>query len=488
MSTTIVESVGCLIGGRWTTAREDAVSTNPARPSEEVLRFSITTEDEIDAAVRAARRAQRTWMRLPATERGRILRRAAALLEQDSERLATLITRDEGKTLGESRGEVRRAAETLAFHAAQVWQPVGEVFDSSNPRERIETVRAPVGVVALVTPFNFPLAIPSWKIGPALAHGNTVVWKPAEATPTVAVELARALDAAGLPAGTLNIVLGGREVGEALVRHPDVDAVSFTGSVPVGRAIWSEATPRGVRVQLELGGHNAAIVLPDADLDGAARHIVNGAMLAAGQKCTATRRVIVERTVADALVERLVGLAAGLRVGNGLSDGVDIGPVITAGARERIVAELDRARADGARVVAGGGSLDDPSLEGGYFVEPTILIGVSAAMRIAQEEVFGPVTSVIEVEDEDEAIRTANSTRFGLSGAVFTRSERSARRVVEELDAGVIHLNNQTTGAEPHVPFHGARESGSPTAPPEQGQTARDFYTRLKTVYAERVE
>jgi alpha-ketoglutaric semialdehyde dehydrogenase len=482
-----VETTGLLIGGRWSVARADAVSTNPAHPREEVLRFPIATEAEIDAAVESARRAQHDWKAVPAIERGKVLRRAAALLEDRLEELAVMITRDEGKTLPEARGEVRRAIETLAFHASQVWQPTGEVFASSNPAEEVRTIRVPVGVVAIVTPFNFPLAIPSWKIGPALVHGNAVVWKPPESTPLLGVEFARILQAAGLPDGVLNLVLGPGSVGKALVCHPGIDAVSFTGSVPVGKAIWGEATPRGVKVQLELGGHNAGVVLDDADLNRAARHIVNGAMLAAGQKCTATRRVIVDRSVREPLVERIVALAGSFRVGDGLDEGVDIGPVVSAEARDRVTRAVERATAEGARVVAGGAPLESPELDGGHFFAPTVLEGVTPSMWIAQEEVFGPLTSVIEVAGDDEALAAANSTRFGLSAGVFTRSPERARRFVTELAAGVIHVNNQTTGAEPHVPFRGVRDSGSAGSPPEQGQTARDFYTELKTVYTEGV-
>jgi len=471
------------IAGRWTDDATVAVSVNPARPSDEVLAYPEADAESVDRAVTAAQEALRGWSSTPAPTRGRVLRRAAELLERDRDRLALLLTRDVGKTLGESQAEIGRAVETLYFHSAQAWAATGEQFASSKPDEIVRTVRRPLGTVGLITPFNFPLAITSWKLAPALVHGNTVVWKPAEAAPATAVELVRILEEAGLPAGVLNLVQGSAATGRAIVDHPGIAGITFTGSVPVGKSIGAAAEARGARYQGELGGHNVAIVFPDADLERAAREIGAGAMLGAGQKCTSTRRLVVDDAVADELTERLMRVVQAFRVGDGQEAGVDIGPVISDASRERIRSAVGEAKRQGAVVVTGDG--DTPVADEGYFVAPTVLDGVAPRMTIAQEEVFGPVVSILRVGDDDEAFAVANDTRFGLSASIFTSSEGRLRQAIEQLDVGVLHVNNQTTGAEPHVPFGARRESASATAPPEQGQTARDFFTTIKTVYHE---
>ncbi len=475
-----------LIAGEWdSNGDHEDVSVNPAMPSEEVLRYAVARRQEVDDAVQAARDAARGWAATPAPTRGQVLRRAGALVEAVRDDLALLISRDQGKTVPEARGEVARAIETLYFHAAQVWQPVGEQFASSKAAEIVRSVRLPIGTIGVITPFNFPLAISAWKIAPALAHGNAVVWKPAEAAPAAAVELARILMRAGLPAGVLNLVQGGGSVGTALVEHEGIDAITFTGSVPVGHRIAEATTRRGVRFQGELGGHNAAVVFPDADLQRAATESAAGAMLGAGQKCTSTRRLIVHADVADQFTELLVTAVRAFRVGDGRKSGIDIGPVITAAARDNIHDAIESAVSEGAEEISGPVIDPEAVAAGGYFVRPTVLRGVRPDMSVAQEEVFGPVTSIITVADDDEAIAVANSTRFGLSTSIFTTSEARVRRAVNEIDVGVLHVNNQTTGAEPHVPFGARRDSASASAPPEQGQTAREFFTQIKTVYHE---
>lgn len=473
--------LGSFIGGAWAgPGAAEAASLNPARPQQVVGRHAVAGEDDVARAVEAARGAQREWWRAGPIARGAILRRAAEIIDGRAEELGRLMTREEGKTLPEAIGEARRAAQVLQYHAAQAWQPVGEVFASSAPDEEIRTHRVPIGVTAIITPWNFPLAIPAWKIAPALAYGNTVVWKSASNVPVMAVEFARVLVEAGVPDGVLNLVLGPGRIGDALV-NSDVDAISFTGSTEIGRGIWAQATPRGVRVQMELGGHNAAIVFEDADLDLAARHVVDGAMLSTGQKCTATRRVVVHRLVHDALVEKVANLTRQLRVGDGL-EGAQIGPLVSASARDEVSAAVEAAVGEGCEALVGGHALDGPELDGGYYFAPTVLVGVEPSKTIAQEEVFGPVLSVIEVADDEEALAVANSTRYGLSAAAFTSDERRIRRVLDEVNAGLVHINNPTPGAEPHVPFGGIMAS-STQAPPEQGQTARDFFTELRTAY-----
>jgi acyl-CoA reductase-like NAD-dependent aldehyde dehydrogenase len=471
-----------LIAGDWLPAAGDCASTNPAHPGEEVGRFDAASEAEVDRAIDAANEALADWRRRGALERGAIVRRAAELLAARAEPTARLLTREEGKTLPEARAEIVRTVETLHFHAAQAWVPVGETFASPDPNEQIQTVRAPVGPVAVITPWNFPVLIPAWKIAPALVWGCTVVWKPASHTAVIASEFARLLVDAGVPAGVLNLVLGPGRVGAQLVESPGIRAVTFTGSESVGRGIARVGAERGVRVQLELGGHNAAIVFPDADLGVAARAIVSGAMLSAGQKCTATRRVIALAEIREPLIERLSAEIRALRVGDGLVDGVDVSPLISADAAGEVEREIQQARADGAEVLAGGDVLDGPSWNGGHFVAPTLLAVSDPAIRICREEVFGPVCAMLAVGDDDEAFRLANATRFGLSAAVFTTSARRARRALDQLDAGLLHVNRATTGSELHAPFGGVKAS-SGQSPREQGQTARDFFTETKTAY-----
>ena len=482
---TLTHHAGSFVAGHWIDAPADAVSVNPAHPSEEVLRFAQASASDVDDAFTAAAGALGSWSACSALERAQIVRRAAAAVELRRGELERLITRDSGKTLRDAQGELGRTIETLYFHAAQGWATAGELYYSSKADEEIRAVRRPIGVVAVITPFNFPLLIATWKIAPALVHGNTVVWKPATVDPAVSVELVRIFEEAGLPPGVLNLVLGsGSGVGDAILRHEALDAVTFTGSVAVGRAIAAATAGRDVRTQLELGGHNAAIVFPDADLRRAAREVVAGAMLLAGQKCTSTRRVIVHRDVYDTFSELVVREVDRLKVGDGVDDSVDVGPLVSGEARGEVSMEVARAAEEGATVYEGG-ELAESASDDGFFLRPTVLTDVTPSMRIAREEVFGPVTSLMPVDDDDEAIAVANATQFGLSTSVFTTSERRIRRCIADVDVGVLHVNNQTTGTEPHVPFGGRRMSGSADAPREQGQTAREFFTWVKTVYLE---
>lgn len=477
-----IHTAGSFIGGRWSVSRADNVSTNPAHPSQVVGRYQVSTAEEVDYAVDTARSAWREWCMVNSIERGRVIRRAAILLEKRAEEIARLITLEEGKTLPEARSEVLRTIETFHYHAGRAWAPTGKTYASSMPDEDVRTVRFPVGVVAVISPWNFPVLTPAWKIAPALVHGNTVVWKPASLTPIVAAELVRILEQAGVPAGVLNLVLGSGRVGQQIVDHPGVDAITFTGSTQVGQGIWNSATPRGVKVQLELGGHNAAIVFPDADLDHAAKTVVAGAMLSAGQKCTATRRIIALSEVHDELAERIRTEAERLVVGDGLIEGVDVSPLVSRSALEEVKGEIDRACQEGAELLAGGEVLEGAEYDGGHYLAPTVFVVKDPKIRLCREEVFGPVTAIMEASDDEEAFELANATRFGLCAAVFTASERRTRRAVAELEAGMININTSTTGSELHVPFGGVKASSS-QAPREQGETAEEFFTESKTVY-----
>ena len=474
--------VGSLVDGTWQTDGERIAIHDPAHPARTVGTFVSASGELVERAVQAARSAQPAWRRATPIDRARIVRRAAALVEDRGEAIARLMTREEGKTLAESRGEVHRTVDTLHYHANQAWAATGTRYDSSNAAEHAWTQRVPIGVVGAITPWNFPLLIPAWKIAPALVHGNTVVWKPASVTPLVAAEFARALVDAGLPAGVLNLAHGPGSVGAQLVNHDDVDAITFTGSEPVGRGIQTAAVARGAKVQLELGGHNPAIVLPDADLSQAVNALTAGVTSGSGQKCTATRRILAHEAIHDELVERLAKRFAALTVGDGLVEGVELGPLVSGGARDDVVGEIDRAVREGAEVLTGGSALDGGDLDGGHYVAPTVLVTDDHALRICREEVFGPVTTVLPVTDVDEAFARANDTRFGLAAAVFTADERIVRRAAEELAVGMVNVNCSTTGSELHVPFGGMKASSAP-GPKEQGETAREFYTELKAVY-----
>ncbi len=407
-----------------------------------------------------------------------ILFAAAELLAQRSDEIGHELTREEGKTLAEGRGEARRAAAVLRFAAGEASRPLGSVYRSSQS-SFVYAISEPLGVVTIITPWNFPIAIPAWKIAPALAHGNVVVWKPSDVTPLSAVRLVEALDDAGLPAGVLNLLTGfPDDIGDALVDDPRVAGISFTGSLPVGRAIQARALARGVKVQLELGGKNPVIVLADADLDLAVEQTVRGAMLSTGQKCTATSRALVVDAVADAFTERLVARVEALRVGDPLDPGTDVGPVVSAAQRERVASYLDIARTEGHRL-ATGGTL--PSIDDGHFVAPTLYLDVDPASRIGQEEIFGPVLATMRVASFDDAITIANRVRYGLSASLFTRDLQAAMAFAKRIEAGIVHVNSETPGAEPHAPFGGMKDSSSHSR--EQGDAARHFYTDTKTVY-----
>jgi alpha-ketoglutaric semialdehyde dehydrogenase len=473
---------GHLIDGQWTGPGDDLVATNPAHPDEEVSRAPAGDDSTVEAAVVAARTAQPDWAATPAPARGALLHAAADRLASDAE-LARLIVREQGKTLAEATGELSRTVATLRYHAERARAPEGETYAAATLGESVHTVRVPVGVVAVITPWNFPLAIPVWKLAPALVHGNTVVWKPAEQTPAVAAHLAEILTAAGLPAGVLNMVLGDARAGACVV-DSDVDAITFTGSVPVGRQLLARAAPRGVRVQCELGGHNPAVVLDDANLDRAAEDIVAGAMGSAGQKCTATRRVLVDASVHDALLERLMARCETLVVGDGLDPASDLGPLIAATARDDVLAAIAEAVQVGGDVVTGGSAPSDPKLDGGHYIAPTIVslpAEPEQLPRLWREEVFGPVTVVRAVSGPGEAFALANDTAYGLSASVHTASLARARHAVSILRAGMISVNGPTTGAELHAPFGGLKDSTAP-APREQGTAVRDFVTTTKTV------
>lgn len=466
-----------LIGGDWSTAGGTAVSSNPARPDAPVGEYAVGDASTAAGAVAAAVDAQRAWRDLGFRRRAEILEAAAILFDQRADDLAMLCTLEEGKTLPESRGEAVLSAETCRYQAGVVKMPREYVYPSAKPGETIRTLRAPLGTVGVVTPWNFPILIPVWKIAPALAAGNTVVWKPATPTSLTSVAVAKVFEDAGVPAGVLNMVLGPGAVGAAIVGDQRVDGVTFTGSVPVGFAIRDVVTARNGRVQLELGGHNPAIVFDDANLDVAVPLVVSGAMSSTGQKCTATRRIIAVGSVYDELVERLGAEVQSLVIGDGLDPASKIGPIVEAGAHAGVTAGLDKAVSQGAQVVATAPIPDTSDC----FFAPTLLTG-DTSLDIWTEEVFGPISTVVKVDTEDEAFALANATDFGLAASVFTTDMWRVDRAMNELRAGLVKINAPTTGSELHVPFGGEKAS-SGHAPREQGDTALDFFTRTRSIY-----
>ncbi|MGO4205022.1 aldehyde dehydrogenase family protein [Rhodococcus sp. TAF43] len=470
------------VDGQWLDgAGGTIVSTSPAEPELVVAEGQMAGTADLDSAVAAAQRVKREWARTPAHERGAILVRAAGLVENAAQAWGAELALEEGKTKPEGIGEVLRAAQILRYYGNDADRDAGEIFSSPRRGERILVIRKPLGVVGVITPFNFPIAIPAWKIAPALTYGNTVVWKPASTVPLLAMRLAQALADAGLPDGVLNLLIGSGAVGNRIVEHPGIDAVTFTGSTSVGRKIAAVGAARGVPVQAEMGGKNAAVVLGDADLALAAEQVMLGAFRSTGQKCTATSRLIVTDDIADDFVAELGKRASALNVGNPLHDGIEMGPVVNAVARTSIQAGIDRALEQGARPIAGGQPYSGGALAAGYFVPPTILELPSRSPDVWREELFGPVLAVRRAATVDEAFALANDSEFGLSAAIFTQDLTRTLDAIDDIDVGILHINSESAGADPHVPFGGAKKSGY--GPKEQGRSAREFFTHTTAVY-----
>jgi aldehyde dehydrogenase (NAD+) len=478
-----IQTYGNYIAGEWRPAAsgETMENRNPADRDEVVGFFASSGADDIDAAIAAAEEAFRTWRFSSPVTRANILHKAANILESRIPEVGRELTREEGKTLKEGIGETTRAVQILRYFAGEAQQPSGEHYPSMNPHTLLYTTREPLGVVAAITPWNFPIAIPAWKIAPALAFGNTVVFKPASLTPLTAVRLVEALAEAGLPAGVLNLVTGSAaNVGDRLVRDQRVVAITFTGSNETGAELRRSAAERGAKLQLELGGKNPAIVLADADLEHALGQVVAGAMMSTGQKCTATSRAIVDRRILDRFTTMLADRIGGLKVGDPLDAETQIGPLIDERAADRVAGEVDAAKQAGAELVVGGQRLGS-GLERGAFLAPTLFADVDPASRLGQDELFGPVLGVIPVDSMEEAMTVANQVKFGLSASIFTRDLGRALAFAREIEAGVVHVNSETAGAEPQVPFGGMKGSSSYSR--EQGKAAREFFTQVKTVY-----
>ncbi|HTU99376.1 MAG TPA: aldehyde dehydrogenase family protein [Luteitalea sp.] len=472
-----------LIAGTWQPSASGRTfeNRNPADTDDLIGTFPESSAADVTAAVEAAHAAQPAWAAMPAPKRGDVLFKAAALLEARADAVAREMTREEGKTLPEARGEVGRTVNILRYYGGEGARLFGRVIPSERDRVFMHTLRSPLGVVGAITPWNFPIAIPAWKSCPALISGNAVVLKPSELAPLCATRLAEILVEAGLPAGVLNVVHGSGEAGASLVSHEQVRAISFTGSESTGSKVAEVTGKRRARVQLEMGGKNPTVVMADADLDEAAGIVLNAAFGGTGQRCTATSRAIVERSVTEAFAEKLVAKAKAMKVGPGADAGIDVGPSINAAHADRVVTEVAAAANAGARVLAGGTRLSDGALARGHFVAPTVLGDVTPQMSIAQEEVFGPVVALLPADDFEHALTLANDVRFGLSATICTRSISHALQFAQRIEAGMVMVNLPSAGVEYHVAFGGSKASS--LGPREQGPEAIDFYTTIKTVY-----
>jgi acyl-CoA reductase-like NAD-dependent aldehyde dehydrogenase len=473
------------IAGEWVSSSSGDTTEvrNPADTDEVLGTVPASTAEDVRAAIGAARDAFPKWAGLTPPERGRVLHRAANILEGQIDEWALALTREEGKTRIESQREVIRSVELFRYFAGEAWRVGGDMLPADTPHTLLYSARVPVGVAAIITPWNFPLSIPVWKIAPALVVGNTVVFKPASATPIMAAMLTKLLHEAGLPGGVLNLVIGaGGALGDAIVTDERVDAVSFTGSYAVGHALYQKTAPRMTRTHLEMGGKNPIIVAADADLDKAVQIVAAAGFGLTGQACTAASRVIVERPVVKEFTARFTAAAQALKVGPGLADGVQMGPAVSKGQRATDLEYIEIARGEGVAVLAGGGAPDGGAFARGHFVQPTVLAGLRPEMRIAQEEVFGPVVGVMEAADMEEALALANNTSYGLSAGIVTNDLRQAIRFVERAEAGMVKVNQGTVGASIQAPFGGFKQSGSGMFR-EMGRGAIEFYTKIKTVY-----
>jgi alpha-ketoglutaric semialdehyde dehydrogenase len=473
------------VGGEWVDAASGATfeSINPAT-GEAMGVFPRSTAEDVDRAVASARAAWDDWRLVPAPRRGEILYRFANLLVEQKDDLTDLMTREMGKVRAEAGGDVQEAIDMSLYMAGEGRRLFGQTTPSELQNKFQMSVRLPIGVVGVITPWNFPIAIPSWKIAPALVCGNTVVFKPAEDTPLLAERFVELLDEAGVPKGVVNVVHGfGEEAGEALVRHPDVPVITFTGARETGVRVTHAAADRLKIVHLELGGKNAIIVLDDADLDLATEGIVWSAFGTSGQRCTAASRVIVQDGVYDEVQRRLVERAERMRLGAGWDDATDLGPVINRPSLEKIHSYTGIGTGEGARLLTGGEIATEGDLGKGFFYRPTVFGDVDPEMRIAQEEIFGPTTALIRVRNFDEAIRVSNGIKYGLSSSIFTRDVNKAFRAMRDLAAGITYVNAGTTGAEVHLPFGGTKDTGNGHR--EAGQAALDVFTEWKSIYVD---
>jgi alpha-ketoglutaric semialdehyde dehydrogenase len=471
------------IAGEWVepTTGQSFENRNPARTDDLIGHFPRSGPEDVDRAVRAARRGFEIWSRTPAPLRGEVLKRAGDLLVERKEEISRAATREMGKILLETRGDVQEGIDTAYYAASECRRLFGKTVPSELPRKWALSYRRPIGVAGVITPFNFPLAIPTWKIFPALACGNSVVFKPAEDVPHTGALFVDILLEAGLPPEVINLVHGiGEEVGAAIVEHPGVSLVSFTGSTETGRWVAETCGRMHKRLSLEMGGKNAQIVMPDADMELALDGVLWGAFGTTGQRCTATSRLLLHEAVHDEFLDALVERARALRLGDGLEEGTEVGPLISEPGMRKVMRYMEVARDEGV-ILCGGAKAAGEGLDGGFFFEPTVVRDVPAGSRMACEEIFGPVLSVIRFSDFDEAIRINNEVRYVLSSSVYTNDVQTAFRAFDELDNGITYVNAPTIGAEAHLPFGGVKETGNGHR--EGGWEVYHFYSETKVCY-----
>jgi aldehyde dehydrogenase (NAD+) len=469
------------VAGEWITSGELIRNFNPSDLSDDLGAYGVASKDDLLRAAIAAKEAQPSWSRTPMAQRAELLFSIANVLAANRRELGETLAREEGKLLSEALGEANRAAQLFRYYAGEVVRDVSYRYASLRSDVEIDVSNIPLGVVGLITPWNFPLSVPAWKIAPALAFGNAVVFKPSEITPASAVVLTQLMGEAGLPAGVFNLVLGAGDVGRSLVDCPLVDGISFTGSSAVGRAVALSAVGRGAKVQVELGGKNPLIVMGDADLERAVTAAGNSAFAQTGQRCTAGSRVICVDSIHDEFAKRLATTARSLKVGHAFDPASDLGPVVDARQLAKNLSYVEIGVQEGAQLVCGGSEVTGLPTSGYYFT-PTVFTDVTNDMRVAQEEIFGPIAAVIKVGDLDQAISVANDTPYALSASIFTRSQANVREFLGRIDAGMTMVNLPTAGVDYHVPFGGVK--GSSYGPREQGQAAREFYTFSRTTYS----
>lgn len=472
------------INGKWVDAQSGKTfeNRNPANWDEVIGTFPKSGKEDVDQAVKAARAAFEKWRLVPAPKRGDIMRKVGDMLVARKEEIAREMTREMGKVLAETRGDVQEGIDTAYYAATEGRRLFGHTVPSELPNKFAMAIRVPIGVAGIITPWNFPMAIPTWKIFPAILSGNTVVFKPASDTPRTATLLVEILAEAGVPDGVVNLVHGGgSEVGNAIVTHPDVDLISFTGSTVIGKNISKMAADTLKRVSLELGGKNAQIVMDDADLDLALDGVLWGAFGTTGQRCTATSRLILHEKVYDKFMSMLVDRASKLKLGDGLLPETQVGPCVNESQRNTVQEYVNIGLEEGATLVTGGKIATEGNLAKGWFHQPTIFTNVTPEMRIAKEEIFGPVLSVIRAKDITESIRILNNTIYGLSSSVYTRDVNKAFQAIRDIQSGITYINAPTIGAEAHLPFGGVKQTGNGHR--EGGWTVYDFYTEWKAVY-----
>lgn len=482
--TTKVQTFHNYIDGQWleSTNNKKFLSVNPANTEDIIGEFQASNEEDVLAAIEAASKAFPNWSQVPPSKRAEILNKAAKYLEDNVEVFAKELTREEGKHVNDAKNEVIRSAQTLRYYAVEGQSFTGETFPNDDPNMKVSTEREPLGVISVITPWNFPLSIPARKIAPALITGNTVVFKPSSDTPLIALRLVEALHQAGIPKGVINFVTGrASEVGNLLITHPAIRAVTFTGSTAAGEDIHKKSSFT-TRTQMELGGKNPLIVMDDADIELAATLTVNGGFSLTGQACTGTSRVIVLKEVKEQFVQKLIEKTSALKIGNGFEEGVKIGPLANEKQLQNVLKYIEYGKEDGAHLAFGGKRLNEPAYQNGYYVQPAIFTNVLPEHRIAKEEIFGPVVAVIEVGTYEEAIEIANNVEYGLSASIVTNNLKIANQFTKDIQAGTVKVNRTTTGNLMNAPFGGIKKSSTSTFR-ESGRVGLEFFTQLKTVY-----